>query len=56
MKEDNRKAIALLDERFSEPDDMGEEFWDEYEGNLTGGKAQTQQLNRDKVLVSEPPI
>ena len=30
----NEKAIQLLDEWFNEPDDMGEDFWDEYEREL----------------------
>ncbi len=37
MRQENKDAIAILDEWFSEPDDMGEEFWDEYERDLTGG-------------------
>ena len=28
---DNTKAIQLLDEWFDEPDEMGVEFWEEYE-------------------------
>ncbi len=31
---DNTKAIQLLDEWFDEPDEMGEEFWEEYEKDL----------------------
>jgi hypothetical protein len=30
----NRAAIKLLDEWMSKPDDMGEEFWCEYEKEL----------------------
>ncbi|KKM07122.1 hypothetical protein LCGC14_1737120 [marine sediment metagenome] len=30
----NQKAIQLLDEWFDDPDDMGEDFWDEYGQNL----------------------
>ena len=31
---DNTKAIELLDEWFNESDEMGAEFWDEYEKEL----------------------
>ena len=31
LMSDNTKAIQLLDEWFDEPDEMGEEFWEEYE-------------------------
>lgn len=31
---ENLKAIQLLDEWFDEPDDLGEEFWEEYEREL----------------------
>ncbi len=31
---ENRQAIELLDEWFSEPDDLGEEFWEEYEQEI----------------------
>ncbi len=30
----NQETIELLDEWFSEPDDMGENFWQEYEEDL----------------------
>ncbi len=30
----NIEAIHLLDEWFNEPDEMGAEFWDEYEREL----------------------
>ena len=30
----NRAAIKLLDEWMSKPDDLGEEFWREYEKEL----------------------
>ncbi len=31
---DKVEMLALLDEWFSEPDKMGEEFWQEYEREL----------------------
>lgn len=30
----NTEAIQLIDEYFAEPDDLGEEFWEEYEREL----------------------
>ncbi len=36
---DNEAAIELLEEWFSEPDEMGEEWWDEYEKDLEWRKA-----------------
>ena len=37
MTEQNEQAIALLDEWFAEPDDMGDEFWLEHEQQLAEG-------------------
>lgn len=34
LRQENQQAIALLDEWFSEPDDMGEEFWLEYDQQI----------------------
>ena len=34
LRAKNRAAIKLLDEWMSKPDDMGEEFWREYEKEL----------------------
>ncbi len=33
-KPENQAAIDLLDEWFAEPDNMGREWWDEYELEL----------------------
>ena len=30
----NQRALALLEEWMSEPDDMSEEWWEEFEGEL----------------------
>jgi len=38
IREKNQKAIALLDAWFCEPDDLGTDFWDEFDKNLEGNK------------------
>ena len=43
----NQQALALLEEWMSEPDDMSEEWWEEFERELGGHrfsirKAQTE--------------
>ncbi len=34
IKPENQAAIELIDSWFSEPDNMGEEFWAEYEKEI----------------------
>ncbi len=41
MTELNKAAIELIDEWFAEPDNMGEEFWAEYEQELAGCQTTT---------------
>ncbi len=51
IRPENLGAIALLDEWFSEPDDMGEEFWLEHEEQMN----MLRKLNFDaNKIVIEP--
>lgn len=34
MRPENEQAIELIEEWFADPDDLGEEFWAEYEEDL----------------------
>lgn len=38
VNENNLKAIRLLDEWFAEPDDLGEEFWKEFDKELEANR------------------
>lgn len=38
LRDKNQKAIALLDAWFREPDDLGTDFWDEFDKNLEDNK------------------
>ena len=34
LRPQNRRALALIEEWLSEPDDLGEEWWDSFEQDL----------------------
>lgn len=34
VREENRRALALLDAWLSEPDDLGEDWWEEFEQEM----------------------
>lgn len=38
VSENNLKAIEFLEEWFAEPDDMGDEFWDDFEKELESNR------------------
>jgi len=38
VSENNLRAIRLLDEWFAEPDDLGEEFWKEFDKELEANR------------------
>ena len=45
---DNQAAIELLDEWFSEPDNMGREWWDEYEQDIAKCRAANYRQAGDR--------
>jgi len=38
VRENNRRAIKLLEEWFAEPDDLGEDFWKEFDEELDANR------------------